>query len=139
MLASVALASMVKLASTVSGATPLPCAPRLGWPWFMPAVATFSFTARGERWDRPDLALRLEVPAQGHTGHLEMGFRADSLCLCVAVWALAGMCVWGGCCVSLEGWRLGHTGRGPSQLLGLLLSSLWGKQGFLLPPAFDSL
>lgn len=60
-LASVALASMVKLVNTVSGAVPFPGVCQLGWSWLVRTVAIFSGITHGERWD--DQALRLEVPA----------------------------------------------------------------------------
>lgn len=75
-LASVALASMVKLVKTVSGAVPFPCVCCLGWSWLMKTVVILSGIAHGERWDGQ--SLRLEGSAQGHTGQVEMGSHASA-------------------------------------------------------------
>lgn len=75
-LASVALASMVKPVNTVSQAVPFPCICRLGWSWLIRTMVILSGIAHGERWDGQ--AMRLEVSAQGHTGQVEMGSHASA-------------------------------------------------------------
>lgn len=93
------------------------------------AMATFSVTVHGERWDEPDQAL-------GSGSHRIGGRWAPRPAPYASHVSLAWMLAYGG---SWEGGRLRHSGKGLSQFLGSVLCSFWENWGFLSPPALDSL